>query len=589
MARRRGAEADLLAETIRPERLGFLVVAVVLTAMLAIRLALPLMLARFVDLAIERADASSLVSLASLYVVLALVAQALLMVVTWRSVHLSWRAGNRLRKRLADHSAHLDMAWHSRHSPGLLIERIDGDVTAMVTFFTNVLVQVVGNAVLTVAMLVVAFSIDLRAGLVLTLTTVSGAYLLFRLRLAAVPAREAEREVNARLYGDLEERLGGLEDLRANGAGEYAVGRLMSHSAMSWRAARRASLLGDGAYAAAAITFGVGSAATLVVGFALERNGLVTVGQVVALYRYSELMRMPLELIAEQLKEFQKAFAGARRANQILNTRSALDDGPLGHDAVGEGAAEVRFDGVTFAYESSEDPVLRDLDLVIPAGTHLGVVGRSGSGKTTLGRLLLRLWETTRGSVSIAGIDVRRFERSALRRHVAVVTQDVDVLRASVRDNLTLLGSRPADDATLESILNRVGLDRWLAALPDGLDTKLDGPSGLSAGEAQLLAFARAFLTDPSVVLLDEASSRLDPETERHIAQATAELLAGRTAIVIAHRLDTLEHMDHIAVLSEGRLVEWGQRQALADDPTSTYSRLRQMAAGGIDVDEALT
>ncbi|MCB0016041.1 MAG: ATP-binding cassette domain-containing protein, partial [Anaerolineales bacterium] len=153
----------------------------------------------------------------------------------------------------------------------------------------------------------------------------------------------------------------------------------------------------------------------------------------------------------------------------------------------------------------------------------------------------------------------------------------------------TLLGSRPADDATLVSILNRVGLERWLAALPDGLDTKLDGPSGLSAGEAQLLAFARAFLTDPSVVLLDEASSRLDPETERHIAQATAELLAGRTAIVIAHRLDTLEHMDHIAVLSEGRLVEWGQRQALADDQTSTYSRLRQMAAGGIDVDEALT
>lgn len=584
----RGPEARLLAVTLQPDARAFGGVVALLLVVLGIRLALPALLARFVDDAIAGRSTGALTSVAVVYVLAALVAEVLQLGVTWASVHLSWRAGNRLRERLADHASRLDLDWHGRHSPGQLIERIDGDVEALVVFFTNVLVHVVGNAVLTVGMLAIAFSIDPRAGALLTLAAVAGTAVLFRLRVAAVPAREAEREANAILYGDLEERLGGLEDLRANGAGAYAVHRLHTNAARSWRRARRASLLGDGSYAIAAVTFATGSVLMLALGFVLQGAAVITVGQVLALFRYSEKLRQPLEVIAEQLKEFHKALAGARRAAQLLATEPTIRDGDVDATAISGGPAEVRFDGVTFAYHEDGPPALDSVDLLVPAGSHLGIVGRTGSGKTTLGRLVLRLWDTDEGAVRIGGIDVRDFTLAALRSEVAVVTQDVEIFRATLRDNLTVYGARDAGDDELAALLVRVGLEEWLAAQPSGLDTELAGTASLSAGEAQLLACARALLADPAVVVLDEASSRLDPITEARVSATMHDLLSGRTALVIAHRLSTLEEVDQIAVIDDARVVEHGDRAELAADPTSRYAALLRAAASTGDVDEVL-
>lgn len=573
---------------VRPERGRAAAVLAVLLVALGLRLAMPALLGRFVDGAIARDPLDSLVRIAGAYVVAAIVAEVLQLVVMWGSVGVSWRAGNRLRERLSRHALRLEMGWHGRHSPGQLIERIDGDVEALAIFFTNVLVHVVGNLILMIAMLGVAFAIDPRAGLVLLVAAIAGAVVLIRLRAAAVPAREAEREANAQLYGDLEERLGGLEDLRANGAGRYAVHRLHANSARSWGAARRASFLGDGSYSVAAATFAVGSVATLALGFLLHDRAILTVGEVLALFRYSEMLRQPLERIAEQLKEFQKALAGARRASSMLATEPAIADGPLDADALPAGPLEVRFDGVTFAYAAGADPALCDIELTIPAGVHLGIIGRTGSGKTTLGRLALRLWDVSDGRVLVGGVDVRDLQVGDLRRRIAVVTQDVELFRASLRDNLTLFGTRPASDADLLAVLNRVGLGTWLAAQEGALDTVLEGSSSLSAGEAQLLAFARAFLAEPSVVILDEASSRLDPITEASITQATHELLAGRTAIVVAHRLATLDEVDTIAVVDDGRIAEHGDRTTLAADPSSRYGRLLRIADRSAIIDEVV-
>src|SRR4051812_17869332 len=348
--RLRGREARLLAETLQPERAQGAVVLAVLIVTLGLRLTMPALLGAFVDHAIQHEPLSTLTAIAGIYVVVALTAEALQLGVTWGSVRLSWQAGNRLRERLSEHAMKLEMSWHAKHSPGQLIERIDGDVEALVEFFTNALVYVLGNVLLMIGMLVVCFVIEPVAGVLLLISAASGAYVLIRLRMAAVPAREAERECNAILYGDLEERLGGLEDLRANGAGNYAVHRLHSNSARSWRAARHASFRGDGSYAVSAVTFAAGSVATLVLGFVLHDHGIVTVGQVVALFRYSEMLRQPLEQIAEQLKELQKALAGARRAANLLADEPAVPSGQLGTDALPKGALAVRFDHVTFTY-----------------------------------------------------------------------------------------------------------------------------------------------------------------------------------------------------------------------------------------------
>jgi ATP-binding cassette subfamily B protein len=581
MARTPAPAARLLITTLRPERASAARILAVLTVAMGLRLTTPVLLGVFVDDAVSGEPLSDLTWVAALYTAAALAAEALQLLVVWSSVKLSWRAGNRLRERLAAHALRLDLGWHARHSPGQLIERIDGDIEALGIFFANV-VLFVGNALLVVGMVAVAFVIDVRAGLALLAIVVVGLALLVKQRAAAVPAREAEREANAILYGDLEERLGGLEDLRANGAGAYAVHRLHANSSRTWHAARHASWKGDSAYAISAVAFGIGSAGTLLLGYVLYRHGDVTVGAVLSLYRFADMMRAPLERIAEQMKEFQKAFAGARRAATMLATERAVPDGT--REDLPIGPLTVELDDVTFAYHAG-NPVLRGIDLRLEPGRHVGVIGRTGSGKTTIGRLLLRFWDVDDGAVRVGGIVVRELRIATLRRRVAIVTQDVELFDTTLRDNLTLFGARPATDERLCEVLVDVGLGEWTAALPDGLDTHLAGTGGLSAGEGQLLAFARAFLAEPDVVVLDEASSRLDPGTEARIAAATHALLAGRSALIIAHRLSTLDEVDEvddIVVLEDGEIIERGTRTELASDPTTRYARLLQISAAGM-------
>ena len=407
------SDAGLLAAYLRPEQAQLLVLGMVLVVAMLMPVAGPVLLGHAIDAALDGEPTSEIVRLAAAFLVVTVGSDALQVLVAYRSVGLAWRVGNRLRLDLARHALRLDLDWHGRHSAGLLIERIDGDVAAIVEFSSVAVLQLLGNAILVAGVLVVSFLIDWRAGLLILGSVTVASYLLIRLRSVAVPAHDAEREIQSELYGDLEERLGGLEDLRSLDAGEYVVHRLEHHSSRWWHAARRAALLGDGAYTAAATAFSVGSVLTLGAGVALQRNGVITLGALLAVFRFSQMVRQPIERIAEQMREFQKAAAGARRAARLLATVPTLPDGRGDH--LPPGPLRVDLEDVAFAYAGDTD-VLVDLDLHLAPGTRLGVVGRTGSGKSTLGRLLARLWDVTNGSVRLGGVDVRDAATDDLRR-----------------------------------------------------------------------------------------------------------------------------------------------------------------------------
>jgi ABC-type multidrug transport system fused ATPase/permease subunit len=576
-------DSRLLVAYLRPHRRRVFALVAILVAAMLLPVAGPVLVGRFADDALNGQPVSQLTLIAIVFLVITLTADGLQLLVTWLSVRLAWEIGNQLRGDLARKATSLELAWHGEHSPGLLIERIDGDIDAINKFSSTAVLQLLGNAVLLSGVLVVALFVDWRAGLLIGVATVVASVLLVTLRSVGVPAHDHEREVLSHLYGDLEERLGGLEDLRANGAGRYAVHRLHDHSSRWWHAARRAALLGDSSYVAAGVVFSLGSAATLGLGVWLLRQGELSEGSVLVLFRFSQMIREPLERIAEQMREFRKAAAGARRAARMLATQPRIVDGAGA--ALPAGPLSVELDHVELIYDDEEDegdeahPVLHDIDLRIAPGTVLGVLGRTGSGKTSLGRLLLRFWDPTGGTVRLGDVDLRDTTAAELRRRVGVVTQEVELLRASLRDNLTLFDAWPASDERLTEVLGDVGLSAWVAALPDGLDTPLAGSDALSAGEAQLLAFARVLLADPGLVLLDEASSRLDPATEARVIAATERLLAGRTVVIIAHRLATLDRADQILVMDHGRVVELGDREALAADPDSRYTHLLRASA----------
>jgi ABC-type multidrug transport system fused ATPase/permease subunit len=232
---------------------------------------------------------------------------------------------------------------------------------------------------------------------------------------------------------------------------------------------------------------------------------------------------------------------------------------------------------VGFGYASGTDSSthfrVNHVSFHLPPGQILGVIGRTGSGKSTLARLLLRLYDPQSGAIRLGGVDLRDVALADLRAHVGLVTQEVQLFQAGVRANVSFFA--PAnDDARLEKALRHLGLWDWVANLPNGLDTVLGGAQGLSAGEAQLLAFARVFLKNPGLVILDEAGSRLDPATEQLLERAIDGLLANRSAIIIAHRLATVQRADLIMLLDNGQVVEFGPRAALAADPTSHFARL---------------
>ena len=218
--------------------------------------------------------------------------------------------------------------------------------------------------------------------------------------------------------------------------------------------------------------------------------------------------------------------------------------------------------------------MLQELCFHLQPGVVLGLLGRTGSGKTTLARLVFRLYDPTAGRIVLGGVNVRQPRLKALRKCIAIVTQDVQLFQASVRDNLTFF-DRSIPDEQIRAAIGELELADWYASLPEGLDTQLEaGGRSLSAGEAQLLAFTRVFLRDPGLVILDEASSRLDPATEQRVERAIDKLLQDRTAIIIAHRLGTVHRADEIMILEQGRVSEHGDRARLASDPSSRFSKL---------------
>jgi ATP-binding cassette subfamily B protein len=319
------------------------------------------------------------------------------------------------------------------------------------------------------------------------------------------------------------------------------------------------------------IVFALGTAIALGLGVTLYQAGLITLGTVYRIFAYTTLLSDPIDQITRQLQDLQQAGASITRIGDLMRERSNILDGT--GPALSSGALSVQFEDVTFGY-NTEEPVLRNVSFCLKPGEVLGVLGRTGSGKTTLTRLLFRLYDPQQGHVKLNGIDLSNTQLASIRQNVGMVTQSIHLFHATLRNNLTFFDPSIPDERII-AVLEELGLGEWLRSMPMGLDTKLaPGGSTLSAGQGQLVAFARVFLQGPQLVILDEASSRLDPATERYVERAVDRLLGMRTAIIIAHRLATVQRADSILIMEDGQIVEYGSRRELLADPQSRFSDL---------------
>jgi ATP-binding cassette, subfamily B, bacterial len=565
----------LLARYLRPQWLRMGLLAGILCGTICAQVATPLVASRFIDRATSGGSLRELIVLALLTMGLALVGQGLAVAETYVAENVSWTATNELRADLVAHLLRLDASFHTAHTPGELIERVDGDVSTLARFFSRFVVYVLGNGVLLVGVLGLLYCVDWRVGLGMSAFVLLALTAILRIRAVATPSWAAERQASADFFGFLGEYLAGLQDIRSSGAGAFVL-RRCAEVMRSWLAVtRKAQMWGYSMVATSEGLFALGTAAAFALSALLFRAGTLTIGMVYLIFQCTEMLRQPTEQIRNEVQDLQQADASMARVESLLSTVPCVTDGP--GVALPPGPLAVELDGVSFSY-AEDAPVLREVSVSLAPGRVLGVVGRTGSGKTTLTRLLLRFYDPLAGVVRLGGVDLRAVRLAAVRGRIGLVTQEVHLFSASVRDNLTLFDDKVPDER-ISAALDSLGLASWLRELPRGLDTLLlpDG-AGLSAGQAQVLACARILLRDPDLVILDEPSSRLDPATDRLVQIALAQLLDGRTGIIVAHRLATLAYADDILILEDGQVREYGPRLALAADPTSRFAELLRAA-----------
>ncbi|MEM8619502.1 MAG: ABC transporter ATP-binding protein [Actinomycetota bacterium] len=574
MAERTRARWRALGGLLRPDAWRWAGLGVLVATSAALTLAGPLVVRRIVDNAADGTDAASVARLAGLFLAIAIGAQLFAVVVAWFATVAAWRTTNSLRLTIARHVLELDHEFHRQHTPGELIQRTDGDVTSVSEFLGRVVPKALGALLLVLGIVGVLVALDWRLAIGMLVYLCLALTVIVRSRHRAVGESSEEMGALARLYGGIEERLTAGEDLRANGAAQHAAWRFIEESegALTGAVRRERAFLVMWWFVQAAVV--AGWAVALVGGVLMFNAGAITLGTAFLLFQYVLLVSRPLEEVVHELETVQKANGAMVRVLDLLEVRPTIVDS--GTTTPMPGALAIEFTDVGFDY-GDDQLVLRDVSIEVPAGTSIGVVGRTGSGKTTFSRLVLRLVEATAGTISIGSTPIGDVPLDELRRRVALVPQEVELFTGTVRDNVTLFDDEPTDDAVTDA-LERVGLDRLAGrAMHRQLGA---GGGGLSAGESQLLSLARVWLRDPDLIVLDEATARVDPGTEQRIEQAVGELIAGRTAVIIAHRLSTLRAVDSIAVFSAGQIVEHGSRADLLGDDESRFTQLLELSQG---------
>ena len=549
----------LLGVLLRPHRLRLLAAALLISLRMGGSLSIPFLVGEAIDRGIARGDLRVL----ELYVLLIGGAAALGALGNWGFLRVTGGIGQDvlydLRMRVFTHVQQLSLSFYERYTSGRIISRLTNDIDTLTDLLATGLTSLATSSLSIVAISVILLVLDARLGLVALLSFPVILVLTQWFRRNSTRAYRAVRQAIALVIIHYTESLSGIRAVQAYGREprnqeifEDVNGRYRDANAWS---VRLSSTYGPGISFLGRVT----TVAVLVAGGLLAVRGSLTLGVLTAFILYVRQFFEPMQDLSQFYTLFQAAAAAMEKLSGVIEERSSVPE-PRHPVALREAGA-IEFDHVTFAYR--ETPVLHDISLAIPAGQTIALVGETGAGKSTIARLVARFYDPTAGAIRLDGVDLRDLSSRDLRRAVVMVTQESFLFSGTVADNIAF-GRPTASREEVVEAAEAVGAHHFIEGLPDGYDTQVRRRGvRLSSGQRQLVAFARAFLADPRVLILDEATSSLDLPTERLVQRALRTLLSDRTALIIAHRLSTVEIADRVLVVDAGRIVEDGSPQAL--------------------------
>ncbi len=467
---------------------------------------------------------------------------------------------NRIKRELFSHTLSLGLGWIEQHPVGTLVARIESDSQRLVNLCSTMAMRILSTLVMLIGALVVIAGTDLRlfgVALVFIPLMLLGTTLLFKkLR----PAFRKERKLYAEVSGQVAELVPAARLLQALGRNRWAEERLRSRNEVYRRFTSRLMFLEYGMWHGLGLVEIAMTVVALWMGIGWIADGSMTAGTLVMFAQYAGMIYWPVIELSEQLGEIQRAGGAADRIFQLLDTTPTVPV-PAVPRPVPANPGVIRFDQVSFAY--TDELVLKDVNLEIRSGETVALVGPTGSGKSTIINLVTRLRDVTQGRITVDGVDIRDFDPGEYRRRFGLVLQDLYLFPASIADNLRAF-REGVEDTEVRQAARVAGIEEEILRRRDGFDGRLaERGADLSYGQRQLLALARALAVDPPVLVLDEATSSVDPRTERFIQRTLARLTENRTTLVVAHRLSTVRHADRILVIREGRIVEQGNHDEL--------------------------
>ena len=558
-------------------------VGLMLVAMLAATgagLAPPYLVGQAIDSGIESGDAGALRLVVAAFLLTALVYWGATYAETYLVGWVGQRALQDLRQRIFAHLQAMSIGFFTRRQPGVLISRLTNDVSALDSLVTDGIVTLFSSTLTLLGVVVILLLLDVQLALITFLTFPLLAIASSVFRIVAANAYRVTREKIANITAHLQETLSGVRVVRSFAQEPRHVQRMDVLNEENYDANMKTVYLNAAYFPAVELLSAVGTAVIILYGGYQALEGAIAIGVVVAFIGYLQTFFDPIQQISQLYTTYQQGMAALDKIFDLLDTEPEMVDR---EDALNPGRlrGKIALEEVSFSYTGAPPPprpsgasstesadegsgwALRDIDLHVPAGQTVALVGETGAGKSTLAKLVARFYDPQQGRVLVDGHDVRDLRSSCLRGQLGIVPQEGFLFSGTVRENIAF-GRPDATDEEIRAVAGTVGADEFITALPDGYETEV-GERGihLSAGQRQLVAFARALLAEPRILILDEATSSVDVRTERQIERALERLLIGRTAIVIAHRLSTIRRAGRIVVLEGGRIVESGTHDEL--------------------------